>query len=308
LGGVPFDITENALIHAFKPFGNVKIEWPGKEPVPSQPKGYLYVIFEHENQVKNLLQNCFLDYSKSVSGDWYFKLTSKRFREKDVQVIPWALSDSNYVKCQAAKIDAKKTIFVGALHGMLNAEGLAKIMNDLFDGVVYAGIDTDRHKYPIGSGRVTFNSMKSYMKAVSAAFVEIKTKFRKKVQVDPYLEDATCTVCNLQQGPYFCREWCCFRYFCRTCYQTQHNTEETRKHRPLMRNAAKPAGTAGAVTSVTFSPLGNRNNYNVNRSNGFNGNSNNFHNGWNQNGGYHQHRRQQHNDYGASRWSSSMLH
>ena len=23
-------------------------------------------------------------------------------------------------------------------------------MNDLFDGVIYAGIDTDKHKYPIG--------------------------------------------------------------------------------------------------------------------------------------------------------------
>ncbi|XP_021953988.1 cytoplasmic polyadenylation element-binding protein 1 isoform X3 [Folsomia candida] len=312
LGGVPFDITEMALIHAFKIFGNVKIEWPGKDIAPSQPKGYLYVIFEHEKQVKLLLQNCFLDYSKSVSGDWYFKLTSKRFREKDVQVIPWALSDSNYVKCQAAKIDAKKTIFVGALHGMLNAEGLAKIMNDLFDGVVYAGIDTDRHKYPIGSGRVTFNNMKSYMKAVSAAFVEIKTKFRKKVQVDPYLEDATCSVCKLQQGPYFCREWCCFRYFCRTCYQTQHGSEEFRKHRPLMRNASKPAGTAGSVTSVTFSPLGNRSNYNSNRAffgNSNRSNNNYAHNNWgsasgnyngNFNGNYNQQR--QLNDYGASRY------
>lgn len=51
MGGVPFDITEYALINAFKAFGNVKIEWPGKETVPSQPKGYLYVIFEHEKQV-----------------------------------------------------------------------------------------------------------------------------------------------------------------------------------------------------------------------------------------------------------------
>lgn len=41
-------------------------------------------------------------------------------------------------------------MFVGALHGMLNAEALASIMNDLFGGVVYAGIDTDKHKYPIG--------------------------------------------------------------------------------------------------------------------------------------------------------------
>ena len=89
---------------------------------------------------------------------------------------------------------------------MLNAEGLAHIFNDLFGGIVYAGIDTDRHKYPIGSGRVTFNNHKSYMKAVAAAFIEIKSlRFTKKVQVDPYLEDALCSNCLLKQGPYFCR-------------------------------------------------------------------------------------------------------
>ena len=78
-------------------------------------------------------------------------------------------------------------------------------------GVVYAGIDSDRHKYPIGSGRVTFSNTKSYMKAVSAAFIEIKTlKFTKKVQVDPYLEDALCSVCMLKQGPYFCRYVTCY--------------------------------------------------------------------------------------------------
>ena len=55
-------------------------------------------------------------------------------------------------------------------------------MHDLFGGVVYAGIDTDRYKYPIGSGRVTFGNLKSFMKAVKAGFVEIKTpKFSKKV-------------------------------------------------------------------------------------------------------------------------------
>ena len=30
------------------------------------------------------------------------------------------------------------------------AEALCQIMNDLFDNVIYAGIDTDKHKYPIG--------------------------------------------------------------------------------------------------------------------------------------------------------------
>ena len=46
----------------------------------------------------------------------------------------------------------------------LCVQNLAVIFNDLFGGVVYAGLDTDKHKYPIGSGRVTFNNSKSYMK------------------------------------------------------------------------------------------------------------------------------------------------
>jgi cytoplasmic polyadenylation element-binding protein len=44
-------MTEAGMIHAFRPFGNVRIEWPGKEINPSQHKGYAYVIFENEKQV-----------------------------------------------------------------------------------------------------------------------------------------------------------------------------------------------------------------------------------------------------------------
>ena len=50
LGGVPWDISEAALALAFKNYGNIRIEWPGKE-ADALPKGYLYVIFEHEKQV-----------------------------------------------------------------------------------------------------------------------------------------------------------------------------------------------------------------------------------------------------------------
>ena len=69
-----------------------------------------------------------------------------------VQVIPWIVSDSDYVATQhhSQKLDNDTTIFVGALHGMLNAEGLARVMDDLFGNVIYAGVDTDKHKYPIG--------------------------------------------------------------------------------------------------------------------------------------------------------------
>jgi len=235
LGGVPWDITEATLMAAFSCFGNVRIEWPGKDS-SAVPKGYLYVIFEHEKQVRMLLSACTHDYGSG--GSWYFKVSSKRMRNKEVQVIPWVIADSGFVRSQSQRLDPQKTVFVGALHGMLNAEGLCNIFNDLFGGVVYAGIDTDKYKYPIGSARVTFNNFRSYMKAVSAAFIEIKTpKFTKKVQVDPYLEDALCTACQIRQGPYFCRDLACFKYFCRSCWEMQHG-EHTHMahHKPLMRN------------------------------------------------------------------------
>ena len=75
LGGVPWDITEQNLVQAFRPFGNIRIEWPGgKDAIQTVPKGYLYIIFEQEKQVRNLLSACTQDFSYSGSGSWYYKV------------------------------------------------------------------------------------------------------------------------------------------------------------------------------------------------------------------------------------------
>ncbi|XP_054281066.1 cytoplasmic polyadenylation element-binding protein 1-like isoform X2 [Macrosteles quadrilineatus] len=219
LGGVPWDVAEDTLVSVLSQFGKVKVEWPGKEHLASHPKGYVYVIFESEKQVKAMLNSCPRKVSTKNGRKWYFRISSRKMKSKEVQVIPWSLMNSNHVLVPAQKLDPNTTVFVGALHGMLTAEGLFAVMNDLFGGVVYAGIDTDKYKYPIGSARVTFDNLSSYILAVQTAFVEIKTtKFCKKVQIDPYLEDSACSTCKFQQGPYFCREFTCFRYFCRSCW------------------------------------------------------------------------------------------
>ena len=171
--------------------------------------GYVYIIFENESSVQHMLYDCrkevknggehyfytiFIPASASAlhsnnnnaNNNYNYGLNSshnssnmhKRGKAKEVEVIPWNQDDTSYLPNKSgsppAKIDARLTVFVGALHGMLNAHGLAKVMNEIIGEVTHAGLDSDKYKYPIGSGRVTFKNRQSYVKAIKAKFVTIK--------------------------------------------------------------------------------------------------------------------------------------
>lgn len=42
-------------------------------------------------------------------------------------MIPWVLSDSNFVRTSSQRLDSSRTVFVGGLHGMINAGMLLNI-------------------------------------------------------------------------------------------------------------------------------------------------------------------------------------
>ena len=192
IGGVPWDCDHNSLQNILSKYGPVKLEVPGKDQkhprVSTLNKthdraapGYIYVIYDNETAVQKMLADCRKDVKNG--GEHYYytiyvpqalnnlhqtNLNSKRTKPKEVEVVPWNQDDTSFVPEKnivplPQKIDAKSTIFVGGLHGMLNAQGLAKVMNELFGEVIHAGLDTDKYKYPIGSGRVTFRFKKSYI-------------------------------------------------------------------------------------------------------------------------------------------------
>lgn len=250
LGGIPYDLTDSDLHCTFAQFGHIQIQWPGKdirsaiEGAAANKAGYVYIIFETCDNVAALLNSCTMSYRDMESGSrWYYNISSRRQKSKEVQVIPFDIGDRFFMKSSfSGQMEHSRTVFVGGLHGMLAADGLAKVMDDLFGGVIFVGLDTDKHKYPLGSGRVTFDNLDSYLKALSAAFVEIKSaRFKKKIQIDPYIEsESMCVVCRASiQNPIYCREE--GLYFCAQCWECQHSDPESANHRPIVKNKTSKA-------------------------------------------------------------------
>lgn len=71
-----------------------RVEWPGKENQAAQPKGYVYIIFESEKQVRELLCACTISEGNDANaGNYYYKISSKRIKAKEVIIEPGIASN-----------------------------------------------------------------------------------------------------------------------------------------------------------------------------------------------------------------------
>ncbi|KAI0985497.1 hypothetical protein GJ496_009456 [Pomphorhynchus laevis] len=243
VGGLPPDIDEEEIIHHFRRFGPLLVDWPHKAESKSYfpPKGYAFLIYSNERSVQELIEACVLEDQKL-----YMCVSSPSMKDKPVQIRPWLLSDSDYVMDGSQPLDPRKTIFVGGVPRPLRAVELALIMNRLYGGVCYAGIDTDPElKYPKGAGRVAFSNQQSYIAAISARFVQLRhIDIDKRVEVKPYvLDDQMCdecqgTRCNGKFAPFFCSNVACLQYYCEHCWSVIHCRPGREYHKPLVKEGA----------------------------------------------------------------------
>ncbi|KAJ8278290.1 hypothetical protein GJAV_G00086020 [Gymnothorax javanicus] len=243
VGGLPPDIDEDEITSSFRRFGHLVVDWPHKAESKSYfpPKGYAFLLFQEESSVQALIEACMEE-----DGKLYLCVSSPTIKDKPVQIRPWNLSDSDFVMDGSQPLDPRKTIFVGGVPRPLRAVELAMIMDRLYGGVCYAGIDTDPElKYPKGAGRVAFSNQQSYIAAISARFVQLQHgDIDKRVEVKPYvLDDQLCDECQGARcggkfAPFFCANVTCLQYYCEFCWAAIHSRAGREFHKPLVKEGA----------------------------------------------------------------------
>ncbi|XP_028598992.2 cytoplasmic polyadenylation element-binding protein 2 isoform X2 [Podarcis muralis] len=243
VGGLPPDIDEDEITASFRRFGPLVVDWPHKAESKSYfpPKGYAFLLFQEETSVQALIDACIEE-----DGKLYLCVSSPTIKDKPVQIRPWNLSDSDFVMDGSQPLDPRKTIFVGGVPRPLRAVELAMIMDRLYGGVCYAGIDTDPElKYPKGAGRVAFSNQQSYIAAISARFVQLQHgDIDKRVEVKPYvLDDQMCDECQGARcggkfAPFFCANVTCLQYYCEFCWANIHSRAGREFHKPLVKEGA----------------------------------------------------------------------
>ncbi|KAG1680087.1 Cytoplasmic polyadenylation element-binding protein 2 [Nymphon striatum] len=232
VGGLPPDIDEEEITASFRRYGPLVVDWPHKAESKSYfpPKGYAFLLFQDEISVQNLIEACIQEDDKL-----YLCVSSPTIKDKPVQIRPWKLSDADFVLDASLPLDPRKTVFVGGVPRPLKAVELAMIMDRLYGGVCYAGIDTDPElKYPKGAGRVAFSNQQSYIAAISARFVQLQHGDIDKRMCD----ECQGTRCGGKFAPFFCANVTCLQYYCEQCWATIHSRPGREFHKPLVKEGA----------------------------------------------------------------------
>ncbi|KPP62361.1 cytoplasmic polyadenylation element-binding protein 2-like, partial [Scleropages formosus] len=264
VGGLPPDIDEDEITSSFRRFGPLVVDWPHK----AESKSY----FPPKGRDGTPGSTLFSGHTTQVEIPHPAVIPLIK-----VQIRPWNLSDSDFVMDGSQPLDPRKTIFVGGVPRPLRAVELAMIMDRLYGGVCYAGIDTDPElKYPKGAGRVAFSNQQSYIAAISARFVQLQHGdidkrvrlhynaeegggaggegdeagksdgvFRApQVEVKPYvLDDQLCDECQGARcggkfAPFFCANVTCLQYYCEFCWANIHSRAGREFHKPLVKEGA----------------------------------------------------------------------
>ncbi|MEQ2219430.1 Cytoplasmic polyadenylation element-binding protein 4 [Xenoophorus captivus] len=186
---------------------------------PDIDEGYAFLLFQDESSVQALIDACIEE-----DGKLYLCVSSPTIKDKPVSLKPHPFS----LCCSGF---------------YLTLVELAMIMDRLYGGVCYAGIDTDPElKYPKGAGRVAFSNQQSYIAAISARFVQLQHgEIDKRVEVKPYvLDDQLCdecqgTRCGGKFAPFFCANVTCLQYYCEYCWAAIHSRAGREFHKPLVK-------------------------------------------------------------------------
>uniref|UniRef100_A0A0A9Z7K8 Putative RNA-binding protein orb2 n=1 Tax=Lygus hesperus TaxID=30085 RepID=A0A0A9Z7K8_LYGHE len=240
VGGLPPDIDEDEIVLSFRRFGPLAVDWPHKQEMKSRfpPKGYAFLLYQEESSVHRMIEACIEEDEKL-----YFCVSSPTVKGKPVQIRPWKLSDADLVLDASMTLDPRKTVFIGGVPRPLKAIELAMMMDKLYGGVCYAGIDTDPElKYPKGAGRVSFSNLHSYIAAINTRFVQLQLgEIDKRVEVKPYvIDDQMCDECGGEQcggkfASFFCANVACLQYYCESCWGTIHCYPGREFHKPLVK-------------------------------------------------------------------------
>ncbi|TRY55896.1 hypothetical protein DNTS_029137 [Danionella cerebrum] len=179
----------------------------------AQAGSYAFLLFQEESSVQALIDSCIEE-----DGKLYLCVSSPTIKDKPC-------GKPSYASVLVCSVE------------------LAMIMDRLYGGVCYAGIDTDPElKYPKGAGRVAFSNQQSYIAAISARFVQLQhNDIDKRVEVKPYvLDDQMCDECQGARcggkfAPFFCANVTCLQYYCEFCWASIHSRAGRDFHKPLVK-------------------------------------------------------------------------